>query len=121
MTTLTAAALALSLALTMPGVGSLRGSRAAEREGRAEAKADIAAGQLILRMYGINPTGESAYTRLLEARLGVKVQVVGNCTVNGGIIAETAAYNEVMKKEIRKRFGPHALEDIERDAKSASQ
>jgi hypothetical protein len=113
---MTILALALSLILASP-FGGLFSSREAAERGRAEAKADIAAGQLILRTYGINPTGASPYARLLEERLGVKTRVVAACMVDGRIIAETAAYNEVMKREIRKRFGKDALADIERETR----
>lgn len=105
---------ALVLVLLSPPYRPLMSSRAAAEEGTAEARADIAAGRLTLRTYGISPAAESPYTRLLAERLGVKVVVVGACTPDARTIAETAAYNEVMKQEIRKRFGRHALEDIER-------
>ena len=108
---------ALVLALLSPPYKPLMSSRAAAEEGRAEAKTDIAAGRLILRTYGISPAAESPYTRLLAERLGVKVVVVAACTPDARTITETAAYNEVMKREIRKRFGRNALEDIERETR----
>ena len=102
-------------------VGKLRPStRAAAAEGREEARADIAAGELVLRTYGVATSVESPYNRLLSERLGVQVRIVAGCTPGLKTIVETTAYNDVMEAEIRRRFGSHVLAEIERDAKAAS-
>ena len=84
-----------------------RATAAAAREGRREAEQDIRDGRLILRSYGFAsgaPLPQSVH------RLGIRRQSVAGCVINPAIIAETAAYNEVMKAEIRRRFGAVALD-----------
>ena len=120
-TLLTAVAVGISLFVGSFEVGEFRPStRAAAAEGREEARADIAAGMLILRTYGVATSGESPYNRLLSERLGVQVRIVGGCTPGLKTIVETTAYNDVMEAEIRRRFGSNALAEIERDAKGTS-
>src|SRR5688500_8402589 len=119
---LTAATIGISLFIGSFEGGNLRPStRAAAAEGREEARADIEAGDLILRTYGIATSGDSPYNRLLSERLGVKVRIVGGCTPSLKTIVETTAYNDVMEAEIRRRFGSNALAEIERDAKAATE
>lgn len=81
-------------------------------EGRREARSDIRDGKLILRTYGYAAGARTKYAELLRERLGVETVAVAGCVVDASIVAETAAYNEVMKAEIAKRFGADALEKI---------
>ena len=120
-TLLTAVAVGISLFAGSFDAGNLRlWTRAAAEEGRREARADIAAGKLILRTYGIATSEDSPYNRLLSERLGVRVRIVGGCTPSLKTIVETTAYNDVMELEIRRRFGSSALAEIERDAIAAA-
>ena len=80
---------------------------AAAREGRREADRDIREGRLSLRTYGFASGGTTSSQKVLE-RYGVRRQAVAGCVVSPAIVAETAAYNEVMKAEIRRRFGAAA-------------
>ena len=84
--------------------------------GRFDAEQDIKAGRLILRTYGFAAGGKSTYALLLEKRLGVRMRAVAGCVVSQEILAETAAYNEVMTAEIKRRFGPRILEDLQKEA-----
>jgi hypothetical protein len=85
-------------------------------EGRRAAEADLRAGRLILRSYGFVASGNPDYARLLLDRLGVRTKAVAGCVVDATIVAQTAAYNEVMKAAIRKRFGAHIFEDLAAEA-----
>ena len=85
---------------------------AAAREGRREAESDIRDGRLVLRTYGFASGGTASSQKVFE-RYGVRRQAVAGCVVSPAIVAETAAYNDVMKAEIRKRFGAAALAEIE--------
>ena len=89
---------------------------AAAKRGSAAARADIKAGRLILRTYGFAYAGTPEYVRLLAERLAVEIRSSGGCVVDARIIAETNAYNEVMKAEIARRFGKDALEKIQAEA-----
>lgn len=108
--TLTVLVVAISLFSIEAAAGP--SAEAAAREGRQEAESDIRDGQLILRTYGFASRGTAASQKVFE-RYGVRRQAVAGCMVNAAILAETAAYNDVMKAEIRKRFGAGALAEIE--------
>lgn len=98
---------ALALAL----LGFRTADSAAAKRGRLEAVQDVRAGQLILRTYGM--AGHAAYSGDLQKKYGFKIEVVAGCIVDPALIAETGAYNEVMKAEIKRRFGARALKDLE--------
>lgn len=85
----------------------------AAEKGRLEAARDIRDGRLILRTYGFAGGASSPASQRLYERFGIRREVVAGCVVNPAIIAETAAYNEVMKAEIRKRFGAKVLDELE--------
>jgi hypothetical protein len=85
----------------------------AAKEGRLEAERDIREGRLILRTYGFAGGAPTPAAAQLYKRYGIRSEAVAGCVVNPAIIAETAAYNEVMKAEIRKRFGEKALDELE--------
>jgi hypothetical protein len=88
------------------------GPPAAEK-GRLEARRDIREGRLILRTYGFAGGMSSPASQRLYERFGIRSEAAAGCVVNRAIIAETAAYNEVMKAEIRKRFGANVLDELE--------
>ena len=105
--TLAAAAVLLCCSLESAALPS-----AAAAEGRREAETDIRDGKLMLRTYGYAAGAKTKYAELLRERLGVETVAVAGCVVDASIVAETAAYNEVMKAEIAKRFGPDALKSL---------
>ena len=85
----------------------------AAEKGRLEARRDIREGRLILRTYGFAGGMSSPASQRLYERFGIRSEAAAGCVVNPAIIAETAAYNEVMKAEIRKRFGANVLDELE--------
>ena len=109
--TLVAAVVMLCMGMDAAALEARPLTRAAE-DGRHEAERDISEGKLILRTYGLMAGGTSPYSRLLFERLGVRTRAVAGCLVDATIIEKTWAYNEVMKKEIARRFGAEALEEI---------
>jgi hypothetical protein len=106
------AVLAVAISFFSVDLAAAPSAEAAAREGRREAQSDIRDGRLILRTYGFAPGGTTSSQKVFE-RYGVRRQPVAGCIVSPAILAETAAYNEVMKAEIRKRFGAAALDAIE--------
>lgn len=106
---LAVAALSVAIAASVDA-----GDSPAVRRGREEARNDIRRGELVLRTYGYGAHAtDSPYFRALRERFGVRIQPVGGCLVKPETIAATAGYNEVMRAEIRKRFGAKALEEVE--------
>jgi hypothetical protein len=89
--------------------------------GRAEAEADIQAGILGQRDYGkLVPWWEDA-ARVLNARYGIKSQVVGWCLTETAVAAAALGYNERMEEEILARFGSDVVaatwREVERKVK----
>lgn len=95
---------------------ALKPAERAASKGRIAAREDIKAGLLVLRTYGFAAGARTTYAELLERKLGVRMRAVAGCVVSEDLIAETAAYNAVMTAEIKRRFGPRALDDIHREA-----
>ena len=93
----------------------------AAEKGRLEAERDIRDGRLILRTYGFAGGAPTPASQRLYERFGIRRQAVAGCIVDPIIIAETAAYNEVMKVETRKRFGANVLDELEGRVKPQSR
>lgn len=86
----------------------------AATRGKMEAERDVREGRLILRSFAYSPFGViPPYQTLLYEKLGVHVAIVAVFVLDGPIVTETAAYNRVMKREIRRRFGPAVIDQIE--------
>ena len=102
-------ALAAILAFGMSNPAA-RGSRAAKR--------DIRRGKLVLRGYGLPAPYYFAYVAAVQRRLGVTLEMVGGCTMREPESSEADAYNDVMKREIARRFGPNALSDIDAEVQA---
>jgi hypothetical protein len=90
----------------------IRGFQAAVA-GRIEARRDIRAGHLALKMWGLRMAG--TYERSLERRYGIKCRTVAGCVISPGQMAGWNAYNEEMTAEITRRFGANALADETRN------
>ncbi|MEK7951424.1 FEKKY domain-containing protein [Luteolibacter soli] len=103
--------LAIGAFLACCGCGS-----SASRKGKADARADIAAGKLGLETAGMVSPGIATYERLLYERHGIQVRSVSGCVIDKKIMQHMEAYNEVMKAEISRRFGEDALEKIADEA-----
>lgn len=72
----------------------------------------LRAGQLRLKSTGFPSPGRNAYGRLLQQRLGVKLEVVAGCAVDVAIAIKVEGYNQRMRAAIEWRFGPQALADV---------
>lgn len=83
--------------------------------GRAEARADIRAGRLGQRYYGMPVPGGgpgAAYRVAIRDEFGIESECVGGCTALPGVFERANGYNEVMKAEIENRFGPGVLDAV---------
>jgi hypothetical protein len=80
--------------------------------GRSEARRDIRAGHLTLKIGGARGAGGSVYAELLSKRLGVTLSSVAGSAYS---VAGWEAYNEEMQLEIARRFGDEALLNVWKD------
>lgn len=80
-------------------------------EGRTDAKNDIANGQLKIKRYGLTPGISQDSLKMLKAKYGLEV-VENGCILLNETEDYFAAYNEIMKAEIVKRFGDKVLKEI---------
>ena len=78
----------------------------AAEQGRQEARADLADGELRLRVYGLRGEPAVAYDEALEQLYGVQTDVVAGCVVYSELLARAKAYNDVMEEAIAARHGP---------------
>jgi hypothetical protein len=86
-------------------------------EGRKQAKSDIAAGKLCLKTYGLPPEWTWKYESMAKEKYGVEFDAVAGCVVNDELMERTDGYNELMLQEIKRRFGPNALEKLAEEAR----
>ena len=100
---------------------ALSGCSGPEAEGRADAERDLATGALGLKTYGLPASWAVDYDRLMQSRLGVRIQPVAGCLVDSKLSRYVAGYNGVMEQEIAKRFGPGAEDAIVAEAKEESR
>ena len=100
---------------------ALSGCSGPEAEGRADAERDLATGVLCLKTYGLPASWAVDYDRLMERRMGVRIQPVAGCLVDSKLRRYVAGYNGVMEQEIAKRFGPGARDAIVAEAQKESR
>lgn len=95
--------------------------RSPAAKGEREAEEAILNGKLVLKQYPPlpYPPGQQIYVRLLKTRCGVEsVSLPSDYPGEPKQIREeVAAWNAVMKKEIRRQFGDGIFEDLETQAK----
>ena len=84
--------------------------------GAAEAQQDIQRGHLEVRGYGLPARWVPDYARLLNDRLGVRFNTVAGCMVSSRLANHTNEYNEVMRREIERRYGAGILEKLADEA-----
>jgi hypothetical protein len=89
-----------------------------EDAGAAEARKDIAAGNLRLKGYGLPAHWFGQYSNLMKSRLGVEIKWVAGCVVDDRLTRNVAGYNARMEKEIAKRFGAGAHDKIVAEAQT---
>jgi hypothetical protein len=77
--------------------------------GRLEARRDIRAGRLALKMWGLRMAG-GVYETVLEHRYGIQCRTVAGCIVAPQQMAGWNAYNDEMRSEIARRYGDDALD-----------
>ncbi len=75
--------------------------------GRAEARADIQAGRLVVEEAGF---GAGSAGRILQERYGIQSNATAGCIVDDRILGHLAGYNSVSLPEITRRFGPNVIE-----------
>ena len=87
---------------------------AAYRQGRFEAKTDLASGHLRYRTYG-EPTewnGPDLYAQQLRNDYDIDLVTVAGCEVTGELINRTRGYNEAALPVIEARYGKGILERV---------
>ncbi len=79
-------------------------------EGYSEARHDLAAGYLRLKMAAVPALDKKAFEDLFRTRLGVTIVSVPGSMSSTERFGNYFAYNEVMTEEIARRHGRQALE-----------
>jgi hypothetical protein len=104
-----------------PRTGGGSGDPAARAKGAQDAKDVIAAGVLKIKEYPPlpSPAWQGDYIRLLKDRCGVDYEVpaLPAGVSEADFIEEIRGWNDVMRAEIRKRFGERVLEDLQEEAR----
>ena len=85
--------------------------------GAVEARRDIQRGHLELRGYGLQRA--TSYAQLLHERLNVQYKSVAGCSVSNQLQRHSNEYNEVMTREIERRFGSGVLARLADEAREA--
>jgi hypothetical protein len=85
-------------------------------EGRAEAEQDLAAWKLRLKTYGLPSEWSWKYQKMAWKKFRVEFEVVAGCGVSDELVQRADGYNERMRREIDRRFGPGALDKLEEAA-----
>jgi hypothetical protein len=90
----------------------------AHEKGVQEAKAAIAEGKLKIKEYPPlpSPAGHGEFIKLLKEKCGVDYEVVSAPGFSEDLQAEVKAWNDVMRPEIQRRFGPTIFQDLEQEA-----
>jgi hypothetical protein len=115
----------VGIALFAPSIRPLRGMTgwglprtkppSPAEQGRADAERDIKRGLVRLKMFGKTDESITLYRQLLKDRLKVDMEI-GGCTGTREFFETVDGYDEAMRREIAKRFGPTALADLSREA-----
>jgi hypothetical protein len=92
-----------------------------QSQGRADAERDIEAGKLGQRTFGLSGPDTWKYRDMAKAKYGIEFEVVAGCAVDERTIARTKGYNEVMDREIERRYGRDALTKLSDEASELYQ
>lgn len=90
----------------------------AYRQGRAEAKLDLAQGHLRYRTYGM-PTewsGPDLYAERLRNSYNIELVTVAGCVVTQDLIDRTRGYNDISLPVIEARYGTGILDRVREQA-----
>lgn len=104
--------------LAFVACSSTHGSWLGEIQGRADARKDLKAGNLKVETMGPPPAPwEKTYERLLKEWYGIKFDWVAGCVVSERVIGHAKGYNEIMGKEIARKYGEDALKKTADEAR----
>lgn len=104
----------------LPGCSSdsSRGySKTAYKQGIADAKAEVAKGNLALETFGLQTVGGSAYQQHLKDQYGIESRVVAGCVIDYEILGHARGFNEVMTAEIEKKWPQDVFKEAEEMAR----
>ena len=91
---------------------------AAYRQGRSEAKNDLASGNLRYRTYGLPEVwnGPNLYAARLRNDYNIELVTVAGCVVTEELVDRTRGYNEAVLPVIEARYGQGILQRVHRQA-----
>lgn len=81
-------------------------------QGQREARADLAAGKLVLKSYGLPAPAFYEYRDILRHEYGIEIDRVAGCIVTPELEEEVRGYEEIMNAAIEARFGANFLEQV---------
>ena len=79
--------------------------------GRAEAKADLRQGHLVIEEFGFG-AGSGHRFGIFRDRYRIELRATAQCVVDAAIEGRTAGYNSVSKPEIARRYGPNTIQEV---------
>jgi hypothetical protein len=106
------------LLMGYPGSQACADSLSLADQGREQARMDRANDCLRLQFYGLHRGSFWFYVELLEQQLDVEVFWHG-CSISSDLPEWVGGYNEVMVKEIERRFGEGILDSLSAQARRA--
>ena len=86
------------------------------RDGAAEAKKDLAQGRPKLKVYGLQTPSAGFYSMLLSSRLGIQAETIAGCIVTEDLTKYAGAYNAVIEKYAKRKFGDDIFERLMTEA-----
>ena len=86
------------------------------RDGAAEAKEDISRGSPKLKAFGLLTPSSRFYSMLLSSRLGIQQETIAGCVVTEDLTKYANAYNTVIEKWAKKKFGDDIFEQLMTEA-----
>jgi hypothetical protein len=91
---------------------------AAYRQGRSEARNDLAAGRLRYRTYGLAEEwgGPNLYAEHLRNDYNIELVTVAGCVVTEDLVNRTRGYNDTALPLIEARYGKGILEQVHKQA-----
>jgi hypothetical protein len=91
-------------------------SKSAYHKGRADARSELSKGVLAIESFGLPPPWVRLYEKILKERYGIEDRTVAGCMVNDEIIGHAKGFNEVMEREIKKRWPEDVFEQASIEA-----
>jgi hypothetical protein len=91
-------------------------SKSAYHKGRADALSELNKGVLAVESFGLPPAWVRLYEKILKEKYGIEDRTVAGCMVNDEIIGHAKGFNEVMEREIKKRWTEDVFEQASNEA-----